>query len=125
MTLMPPCRKRRGSLSGFRRNEPAAVHQTTPTVRWDDSHLQPTYANFCNVSRTREEVVLVFGINQSWERAQHELVVQLTDRLVLSPFAAKRLAALVTDVIRAYETRFGTLGLEALQRQDTPIPPAC
>ena len=34
-----------------------------PTIRWDDSNLKSSYANVCNVSSTREEVVLVFGIN--------------------------------------------------------------
>lgn len=86
------------------RGTPAA-----PTIRWDDSNLKSSYANVCNVSTTREEVVLVFGINQAWERGQSEVHVQLTDRLILSPFAAKRLAGLLTNVIRDYEARFGAL----------------
>ena len=53
--------------------------------------------------------MLVFGINQAWERGQNEIHVQLTDRLILSPFAAKRLAGLLTNVIADYEKRFGTL----------------
>src|SRR5947209_377552 len=87
-------------------NRPAP---TGPTIRWDDSNLKSSYANVCNVSTTREEVVLVFGINQAWERGQNEIHVQLTDRLILSPFAAKRLAGLLTSVIADYEKRFGTL----------------
>jgi uncharacterized protein DUF3467 len=84
-----------------------------PTIRWDDSNLKSSYANVCNVSTTREEVVLVFGINQAWERGQNEIHVQLTDRLILSPFAAKRLAGLLTNVIADYEKRFGTLSESA------------
>ena len=84
----------------------------TQTVRWDDSNLKSSYANVCNVSSTREEVVLVFGINHAWERGQSEVQVQLTDRIILSPFAAKRLAMLLENVMREYETRFGELGLE-------------
>ena len=91
--------------------------QPGPTIRWDDSNLKSSYANVCNVSTTREEVVLVFGINQAWERGQNEIHVQLTDRLILSPFAAKRLAGLLTNVIADYEKRFGTLSETA--------PPAC
>jgi len=107
-----------------RRDEPATPRPTAPTVRWDDSHLKSSYANVCNVSSTREEVVLMFGINQSWERGQTEVAVQLTDRIILSPFAAKRLAALLTNVMREYEARFGTLNLEMLQRQDGAPSPA-
>lgn len=93
---------------------PAAAGATaTPTIRWDDSNLKSSYANVCNVSSTREEVVLVFGINQAWERGRNEVQVQLTDRIILSPFAAKRLANLLANVVREYESRFGTLDLEA------------
>ena len=106
------------------RPDEAAARQAGPTVRWDDTQLKSSYANVCNVSSTREEVVLVFGINQSWERGQNEVAIQLTDRVILSPFAAKRLAALLTNVVREYETRFGVLNLEVAQRQDTPVPPA-
>ncbi len=33
-------------------------------VRWDDSNMKSTYANVCNVAGTREEIVLLFGMNQ-------------------------------------------------------------
>ena len=84
----------------------------TQTVHWDDSNLKSSYANVCNVSSTREEVVVVFGINQAWERGQNEVKVQPTDRIILSPFAAKRPAMLLDNVVREYEPRFGELGLE-------------
>jgi Protein of unknown function (DUF3467) len=97
----------------------ARASDTTPKIRWDDSNLKSSYANVCNVSSTREEVVLVFGINQAWERGQQEVVVQLTDRIILSPFAAKRLAALLTGVVRDYESRFGSLDVEIRPQADS------
>jgi hypothetical protein len=106
-----------------RRDEAAAPRPAAPAVRWDDSTLKSSYANVCNVSSTREEVVLVFGINQAWERGQNEVSVQLTDRIILSPFAAKRLAALLGNVIREYETRFGQLNIEVARRPDTAEQP--
>jgi hypothetical protein len=48
-----------------RRDEVAQQRPGAPAVQWDDSQLKSSYANVCNVSSTREEVVLVFGINQS------------------------------------------------------------
>ena len=83
------------------------------TIRWDDSNIKSSYANVCNVSSTREEVVLVFGTNQAWERGQPEVRVELSHRIILSPFAAKRLADLLANVMREYESRFGVLSVEA------------
>lgn len=92
---------------------------TPQTIKWDDSNLKSSYANVCNVSSTREEVVLVFGINQAWERGQNEVQVQLTDRLILSPFAAKRLAQLLNNVVREYESRFGALNVDNRRQGDS------
>ena len=58
-----------------------------PTVQFDVSNLQSAYANVCNVSSTREEVVLAFGVNTVWERAQANMQVQMTNRIVLNPYA--------------------------------------
>ena len=52
---------------------------------------------------------MVFGINQDWERPQQDVKVQLTDRIILSPYAAKRLADLLNGVMAEYEKRFGPL----------------
>ena len=60
-------------------------------IVWDDSGMRSVYANVSNVAGGREEIVLLFGMNQSWHAGQKEVKVQLTDRIVLSPFAAKRL----------------------------------
>ena len=91
---------------------PVTTSQTIP-VRWDDTNLKSSYANVCNVSSTREEVVLMFGTNQAWERGRPEVRVELSNRIILSPFAAKRLADLLSNVLREYEGRFGMLTLEA------------
>lgn len=88
---------------------PAAEAAQGPRIRWDDTGLKSSYANVCNVASTREEVVLLFGINQAWHSGQREIPVQLSDRIVMSPFAAKRLSVLLDNVLREYESRFGAL----------------
>jgi hypothetical protein len=94
----------------------AAVNNEQPPqaqIKWDDSKMTSSYANVCNVMSTREEVVLMFGVNQAWHAGQKEVTIQLTDRVILSPFAAKRLAILLSNVVRQHEVRFGQLGLDA------------
>ena len=78
-------------------------------IKWDDSNMKSAYANVCNVTSTREEVVLNFGVNQNWERTPQEMEIELEHRIVLSPFAAKRLNQLLSKLITEYETRYGEL----------------
>ena len=82
-------------------------------VHWDDSKMQTAYANVCNSSCTREEVTLLFGTNQAWRPAQRDLTVQLSNRIVLSPFAAKRLALLLEATLKRYESSFGEIVINA------------
>ncbi len=55
---------------------------------------------------------MLFGMNQAWNRGQKEVTIQLTDRIVISPYAAKRLSMLLGGVVKEYETRFGALNIE-------------
>jgi hypothetical protein len=83
--------------------------QQAPSIRWDDSKMTSVYANVCNVSSTQEEVTLLFGTNQAWRSGQKEVAIELSDRVILSPFAAKRLSRLLSGVGEEYEKRFGQL----------------
>jgi len=83
-----------------------------PTIQWDDSKMSTTYSNAVNASSTREEVSVFFGTNQTWNATQNgELKIELTDRIVLNPYAAKRLSLLLGGVVGEYEKRFGELKL--------------
>jgi hypothetical protein len=90
-------------------------------IRWDDSNMRSSYANVCNVAGTREEIVLLFGMNQAWHAGQKEVTVQLMDRIVLSPFAAKRLSILLNSTVRDYESRYGDLDVEARRPVQPPV----
>src|SRR5579863_2859195 len=81
-------------------------------VNWDDSKMATMFANVVNVLVTREELTLLFGINQTWNASQSkELVVQLSNRIVLTPYAAKRLLTLLSARMHDYETRIGPITL--------------
>ena len=93
--------------------EKAAEKQEGTRVRWDHSRMKTTYANVCNVSSTREEVSVMFGTNQTMNIGEGEIVIDLSDRMILNPFAAKRLAIVLDGVIKQYEATFGELPIEA------------
>jgi len=80
-----------------------------PRIKWNTEGLKSSYANFANANTTREEVVLNFGVNNSWDRAQSEVAIELSHRIMLSPFAAKRLSTMLAQLITEYEQRYGEL----------------
>jgi hypothetical protein len=80
-----------------------------PRVRFDTSNLKSSYCNVCNATSTREEVVINFGINQTWDMQQRDLEVQLQHRIILSPHAAKRLYDLLGKLVQEHEARYGEL----------------
>jgi len=80
-------------------------------VKWDDTNMKSSYANVCNVMSTREEVVMMFGVNQAWQAGTREVTVQLTDRIILSPHAAKRVSLLLTNIVKQHEERFGQINI--------------
>lgn len=87
-----------------------AQTQTHSPIKWDTTNLKSSYSNFCNANSTREEVVLNFGVNKTWERGpQGAIDIELNHRIVLSPFAAKRLSDLLQQLMKEYESRYGAL----------------
>ena len=104
----------------------AAAGSPTQTVGqtkivWNDSNMRSAYANVANVAGGREEIVLLFGMNQAWHAGQKEVNVQLSDRIVLSPFAAKRLSILLNAVLADYEKKFGNLEVGTQRPADATV----
>jgi len=83
--------------------------ESAAKVIWDDGKMHTSYANVCNVIGTREEVMLLFGANQAWQSGQKEVRVVLSERIVLNPYAAKRLMQLLGQGLKDYEARYGEL----------------
>jgi len=93
---------------------PAAGETARSTsVQWNDKEMATHFANVVNVQSTREQVDLFFGMNRTWNVAESgPVTVDLTNRIVLTPYAAKRLWTVLGDVLREYEARHGTLDVE-------------
>ncbi len=95
----------------------------TPTVNWDDSEMRTVYANVVNATSTREEMTLFFGTNLTWNPTDaREFNVRLSDRIVLNPYAAKRLWMLLGAILKQYEARFGALNIEVTAPEGQPAP---
>jgi hypothetical protein len=88
---------------------PAQAQAQAPKVKWNVAQLKSSYVNFANANSTQEEVVLNFGMNNTWDRMASEVEIELSHRVVMSPFAAKRLAELLGKLVTQYESRYGAL----------------
>ncbi len=89
------------------------------TLHVRDFETKTAYANVCLLSRTREELILNFGMSfpmANREKREAELVV--SNRIIMSPAAAKRLAIALSQTMQQYESQFGVIELEP--RPHTP-----
>jgi hypothetical protein len=76
---------------------------------WDTSKARNLYANAFHAASGREEVVLLFGQCVPAPRGRPEEKLEFMERIVLSPFAAKRLAFQLQEAVRTYELAYGPL----------------
>ena len=86
---------------------------TSTTLKWDDSNVRSAYANICNVVSSREEVSIMFGMNQKMDTENNEITIEISDRIILNPYAAKRVAQMLNNVIEQYEEKFSKIELDA------------
>ena len=140
--MIDPAKSRRAPAGGRDRSGPAEAKQATnqetqmaeappttaPTpgapgdagrqtveaqLHWDDRKMATSFANVVNIQSTREQVDLFFGTNQTWNVAADKMVsIELSNRVILSPFAAKRLSIALQRVIGEYEARYGALDID-------------
>jgi hypothetical protein len=95
--------------------------QRTSDVVMDDTATSPTYANFCRVTATPEEIILDFGLN-SQPFATGRQDVKANQRVVMNLFTAKRLLTAVGMTIQRHEQTFGAIELDINRRVRTPQP---
>jgi Protein of unknown function (DUF3467) len=114
------------------RDQPGGMHpdlpsqqdhpaQQTTEVVVDDSGAQPTYANFCRVTATPEEVILDFGLNPQPFSAGVQ-VVKANHRIVMSAYTTKRLLAAIGMTIQRHEQTFGAIEMDVNRRVSPPRP---
>jgi hypothetical protein len=81
----------------------------------DESHITGTYANFCRVTGTPEELIVDFGLNKQVGGTSPE-TIQLTQRIIVNFFTAKRLAYALGHSVAQHEQAFGNLEIDVQKR---------
>lgn len=80
-----------------------------PEVVWNDSNMKSLYVNATNVVGGREEIMMLLGLNQAWNMEQSKVNVEIAERVVMTPYTAKRLAIMLGATLKAYEAKFGAI----------------
>ena len=85
--------------------------EAQPEVVWNDSNMKSLYVNATNVLGGREEIMMLLGLNQAWNMNQGKVKVDIAERVVMTPYTAKRLAIMLSATLKAYEAKFGTIDI--------------
>ncbi len=84
-----------------------------PTI--NDSKASCSYANFCRVTGSPEELIVDFGLN-SQPMSGDAQNVEITQRVVLNFYTAKRLLHAMHMAITRHEQVFGELETDIQKR---------
>lgn len=97
-------------------NEQNTVKQ--PEVVWNDANMKSVYVNATNVIAGREEVMVLMGVNRVWKMNQDKVSVDIAERVVMTPFTAKRLAIMLGATLKAYEAKYGKIEIGLSETQN-------
>jgi len=98
-------------------SEPQAPESVAapPTIKFDDSKVCATYANFCRVTGTPEELIIDFGLNPQ-PIGVPTTPITVTNRIVTNFYTAKRMLLALQTTIQRHEQMFGTLEIDVQKR---------
>ncbi|MBS3821442.1 MAG: DUF3467 domain-containing protein [Planctomycetes bacterium] len=90
-------------------------------LRVNQSDMETSYANAFRANATAEELMIDFGINfpigGGEGQNDAEIAFQVTNRIVLNLYSAKRLALTLGQIVRRHEQEFGELQLDVSKRR--------
>lgn len=97
---------------------PAAPTQQRVAVQVDDSDTMCTYANFCRVTGSPEELIVDFALNPQ-PMGVPTTPIQIKQRTVMNYYTAKRLLAALQMSVQRHEAVFGVLETDITKRVAT------
>ena len=93
----------------------APTPQQRVQVEIDDSGAAATYANFCRVTGTPEEMIIDFGLNSQPFGTPTE-PIPVTQRVITNFYTAKRMLHALQLTIQRHEATFGVLETDVQKR---------
>lgn len=92
--------------------------QQNVQMRVDETRTRATYANAFRHQSSAQEVIIDFGINvvnppnPQEPEAPRQMNFQIDNRLVMNYVTTKRLAAMLVQLVQAYEQKNGEIKAE-------------
>ena len=111
---MPEETKELSKTAGPQQGNPQDQQQQM-RVQVEDKNALTSYANFCRVTGTPEELIIDFGLNAQPFGVPSE-AVQITHRIVTNYFTAKRLLHALHLSVQRHEQAFGVLETDVQKR---------
>jgi hypothetical protein len=98
--------------------EPQAGQQQVQ-LHIDEREMRTIYANGFRTNATAEEVMIDFGVNVSAPtgKTTPEILFQISSRVIMNYYSAKRLALTLTQLLHRHEEQFGVLELDVNRRR--------
>ena len=93
----------------------AAPQQTQQRVEIDDSEIVASYANFCRVTGTPEELIIDFGLNSEPMGVPKD-PLKINQRIITNYFTAKRMLHALQLSVQRHEAAFGALEVDVRKR---------
>lgn len=105
------------STGGAAPQEGGAAAQTggQQAITVSDDSVEAHYANFCRVMSTPEELVLDLGLNPQ-PYATGPQRVNVSQRIILNHYTAKRLLSALSMALQRHEQAFGVLETDVRKR---------
>ena len=100
--------------------QPQAQQQQMVQVEVDDAHVSASYANFCRVTGSPEELIVDFGLNPQ-PVGVPKGPITVSQRVIVNYFTAKRLLHALSLSVQRHEAVFGVLETD-IQKRVKPMP---
>lgn len=84
-------------------------------VQIEDAKAVASYANFCRVTSTPEELIVDFGLNPQPVGVPSQPIV-ITQRIITNFYTAKRMLHALQLTVQRYEATFGVLETDIQKR---------
>ncbi len=90
-------------------------HRQPGQIEVNDAKAIASYANFCRVTGTPEELIVDFGLNKNMSPEPNE-PIEIAQRLIVNFFTAKRLLGALHMAVQRHEAAFGVLETDVQKR---------